>query len=64
MGMILSPVTVDVYVDPNIVAILPQYGPSRGGTQVNIYGKDFRPEALRVDLGMQLFQPFMCSRSI
>ena len=38
---VTSPVTVDVYVDPNIVAISPQYGPSRGGTQVNIYGKGF-----------------------
>ena len=38
---VTSPVTVDVYVDPNIVAILPQYGPASGGTQINIYGKGF-----------------------
>ena len=38
---VTSPVTVDVYVDPNIVAILPQYGPASGGTQINVYGKGF-----------------------
>ena len=44
------PVTADVYVDPNIVAISPQYGPSRGGT-VNIYARGFRPKAQPVDGG-------------
>ena len=49
-----SPILLELFIDPDVVSISPQYGPESGGTRVNIYGKYFSSQNPSCKFGGQI----------